>query len=110
MTKLQPKDGKYQLGGSKDAELEGIDSKKYEVFTDDDKLADAQRDYPASEGYTWFASYTIKENGHDVPELHEYTLKFDKPDRTGTKLYYYLKGSGKNKGSLHEVPVRRHGE
>jgi hypothetical protein len=103
MKKIDPKDGKYQLGGSKDAELEGID-KKYSVFTDDDKLADAQSDYPASEGYTWFVSFSIKENGNDVSELREYRIKFDKPENADTKLYYYLKGSGTSKGTLHEIP------
>ena len=98
MAKIEPKNGKYELGGSKDTDLEGINENKYEVFTADDKLADAQRDFPPKDGWNWFVSYTIKENGTDVGELPEYTLKFDKPAREDSKLYYYLKGS------VHEVP------
>jgi hypothetical protein len=88
MAKVNPdKDGKYKLGGSKDTDLEGIDDKKYDVYTDDEKLAAARRDFP---GYTWFASYTIKDkNGNVVRELAEYTIKLDKPEGD-FKLYYYL--------------------
>ena len=88
MAKVNPdKDGKYKLGGSKDTDLEGIDVKKYDVYTDDEKLVAAQRDFG---GYTWFASYTIKDkNGNVVRELPEYTIKLDKPEGN-LKLYYYL--------------------
>ena len=88
MAKVNPdKDGKYKLGGTKDTDLEGIDHNKYDVYTDDEKLAAAQRDFP---GYTWFASYTIKDkNGNVVRELTEYTIKLDKPEGD-FKLYYYL--------------------
>ena len=103
MAQIEPKDGKYELGGSKDTDLEGINERKYSVFTADDKLAAAQRDYPSSEGWTWFASYTIEENGHSVNELDEYTVKFNKPDRADSKLYYYLEGSEGKKGTVHPV-------
>ena len=88
MAKVNPdKDGKYKLGGSKDTDLEGIDDKIYDVYTDDEKLAAAQRDFP---GYTWFASYTIKDkNGNVVRDLPEYTIKLDKT-ADNFKLYYYL--------------------
>ncbi len=88
MAKVDPdKDGKYKLGGSKDTDLEGIDNKKYDVYTDDDKLKAAQREFGS---YNWFASYTIKDkNGDVVRELPEYTIKLDKPEGD-FKLYYYL--------------------
>ena len=90
MAKVDPKEGKYKLGGSKDADLEGIDDKKYNVFTDEEKLANAKRDFPT---YTWFASYTIQDkNGNNVRELAEYTIKFDKPDVDNFQFYYYLNG------------------
>ena len=105
MAQVHPENGKYKLGGSKDTDLEGIKEDKYQVFTDDDKLADAQSDYP---DYKWFASYTIKEGGNDVRELpEEYTITFNKPERTPGKsapeLYYYLKGSGNSKGNVYRV-------
>ena len=89
MAKVDPdKDGKYKLGGSKDTDLEGIDNKKYDVFTETEKLAKAQRDFP---DYDWFVSFTIKDkNGHDVRDIPEYTVKFDKPDSPDSKIYYYL--------------------
>ena len=31
--KIRPEQGRFKLGGSKDADLEGIDDKKYDVFT-----------------------------------------------------------------------------
>ena len=94
MPKVDPdKDGKYKLGGSKDADLEGIDSKKYDVFTETEKLAEAQHNY----GHiNWFASFTIKDkNGNTVGEMPEYTIKFDKPKEgdDNFELYYYLGGS-----------------
>jgi hypothetical protein len=101
-------DGKHQLGGSKDAELEGL-APKYSVFTDEEKLNAAERDFPRSQGYTWFTSFTIKENGNDVRGdlTTEYTLKFDKPDDnpdgTRAKLYYYLQGDRGKKGTIHEI-------
>src|SRR5215213_5437132 len=98
-TKIDPRDGKYHLGGSKDAELEGIDDKKYNVFTEDEKLAEAEQRYPAKDHWDWFASYTITDkDGKGVAELPEYTIKADKPDSDGSQLYYYLDGSA------HPVP------
>jgi hypothetical protein len=104
MAQIQPKEGKYNLGGPRDTDLEGINENKYSVYTAEDKLAAAQQDFPALEGWNWFASYTIRENGKDVPKLDkEYTIKFDKPDRTDSKLYYYLQGSNGQKGTVHQV-------
>ncbi len=88
MAKIEPKDGKYKLGDSKDTELEGIDDKKYNVFTEEEKLAAAKSAFP---DYTWFASYTITDKqGNVVRDLPEYTIKSDKPDAENVKLYYYL--------------------
>jgi len=88
MAKVDPdKDGKYKLHGSKDTDLEGIDDKKYDVFTETEKLAEAQKNFS---GYTWFASYTIKDkSGNVVRDLPEYTIKLDKT-ADDMKLYYYL--------------------
>jgi hypothetical protein len=89
MAKVNPdKDGKYKLGGSKDTDLEGIDDKKYDVSTDEEKLAEAKAHFP---NYTWFASYTITDKqGNVVRDLPEYTIKFDQPDDENFQLYYYL--------------------
>jgi hypothetical protein len=88
MARVEPKNGKHKLGDSRDTDLEDIDDKKYDVFTDDEKLAAARRDFP---GYTWFASFTIKDKqGNVVRELSEYTIKFDDIDSGDFKLYYYL--------------------
>lgn len=91
MAKIEPKNGKYELGGSKDADLEGIDDKKYNVFTEEVKLAEAKQRYP---NYNWFVSYTItdKEN-KAVRDLPEYTIKLDRPDSDNFQLYYYLDGT-----------------
>ena len=91
MKKIDPKDGKYELDDSKDTELEGIDSKKYNVFTEEEKLAKARRDFPM---YDWFVSYMMKDkDGKEVSSLPEYTMKLDKPDSPQSKLYYYLDGT-----------------
>ncbi len=90
-TKIDPdKDGKYKLGGSKDADLEGIDSKKYDVFTETEKLTEAQDKY---KDIKWFVSFTIEDkNGNVVRDTPEYTMKIDKPDVESLQLYYYLDG------------------
>lgn len=90
MAKVQPKNGKYELGGSKDTDLEGIDDKKYNVFTEEEKLAEARQRYP---NYNWFVSFTITDkNDKVVRELPEYTMKLDRPDSATFDLYYYLDG------------------
>lgn len=93
MAKVDPdKDGKYKLKGAKDTDLEGIDSKNYDVFTETEKLAEAQQKFG---DVTWFASFTIKDkNGNTVGQMAGYTIKFDKP-KSGDdnfELYYYLGG------------------
>src|SRR5687768_10928807 len=91
MAKVEPKNGKYELGGRKDTELEGIDDKKYNVFTEDEKLAEAKERYP---DYNWFISFTITDkNDKVVGELPEYTIKLDRPDSDSFQLYYYLNGT-----------------
>lgn len=112
MAKVEPKDGKYKLDDSKDTELEGIDHKKYDVFTEEDKLANAKRDYPT---YTWFVSYIIKDkDGNNVRNLPEYTIKLDRLDSEKFELYYYLDGTAyplpfgdtDNKGSKKRVKAK----
>jgi hypothetical protein len=89
MAKVEPSNGKHGLGGSKDADLEGIDPNTYEVHTEETKLVNARRDFPK---YDWFISYTIKDKaGNDVRTVPEYTIKFDKP--ISGNLYYYLNGA-----------------
>jgi hypothetical protein len=92
MAKIEPRNGKYHLDDTKDTELEGIDDKKYDVFTERTKLDEAKRNY----GHiNWFVSYTIKDkDGNDVQNLDkEYTIKVDKPDSEKFELYYYLGGT-----------------
>jgi hypothetical protein len=90
MAKIARKDGKYKLGDSKDTELEGIDDKKYNVFTETEKLAEAIQRYP---NYNWFVSYTITDKEDKVVHtLPEYTIKLDRPDSGTFELYYYLDG------------------
>jgi len=90
MAKVDPKDGKYKLDDPEDTELEGIDSKEYDVFTEQTKLDEAKGKY----GHIhWFVSYTIKyKDGRDVKELPEYTIKLDRPEAESFELYYYLDG------------------
>jgi hypothetical protein len=91
MAKVEPKDGKYNLGGSKDTDLEGIDSKKYDVFTEEEKLAEAINKY---KNINWFVSFTIKDkNGNVVRDMPEYTIKLDRPNAESFQLYYYLDGT-----------------
>ena len=96
MTQVQPKNGKYELGGSMDTDLEGIDDKKYDVFTDtaetNEKLQQAREAYP---DYTWFASYTIKDKqGKDVRTLDkDYTVELDQLASENSELYYFLDGT-----------------
>ena len=88
-TKIKEKNGKYDLGGSKDTDLEGIDKSKYDVFTTDKNLDAAKRDYP---NYDWFVCFTIKDKaGKQVGDMPAYTIKFDKP--ASGNLYYYYNGS-----------------
>ena len=87
-TKIKEKNGKYDLGGSKDTDLEGIDKSKYDVFSTDKNLAEAKRDYP---NYDWFTCFTIKDKaGKQVGDMPAYTIKFDK--LASGNLYYYYNG------------------
>ena len=92
MAKVDPdKDGKYKLGGMKDSDLDGIDHKKYDVFTEEEKLAEAKVSYP---DINWFVSFTIKDkDGNTVGEMPEYTIKFDKHNSESFQFYYYLDGT-----------------
>lgn len=108
MAKINPikKNGKdvYELPGSRHSELEGIDIKKYEVFTADDKLEDARRDFPEDKKYHWFTSFLIRKvSENNDPTIDAYTIKFDKPDGI-EKLYYYLKGT------IYEIPFEDTGD
>lgn len=96
MTQVQPKNGKYELGGPEDTDLEDIDDKKYDVFIDtgetNEKLQQAIAAYPE---YTWFASYTVKDKqGNDVRTLDkEYTIELDELASENSALYYFLDGT-----------------
>lgn len=87
MGKVNPQDRRFSLGGSRDADLEGIDDNLFDVFTDEEKLANAQRDFPK---YDWFTSFTVKPKPGKQAGTPTYTLKFDKP-ASGT-VYYYMNG------------------
>lgn len=91
MAKIEPKDGKYELKDTEDTELEGIDSSKYDVYTETEKL---QRAHNAYGDYHWFVSYTITDkSGNNVRNLDKpYTIKVNKPIKDESKLYYYLGG------------------
>ena len=107
MAKVEPKNGKYDLKGSKDTDLEGIDDKKYDVFTDtaetNEKLKQAKDAYP---DYTWFTSYTIKDKqGNDVRTLDkEYTIELDPLASDKSELYYFLDGKA------HKIPHQPAGD
>lgn len=112
MAHVEPKDSKYKLGDSKDTELEGIDDKKYNVFTEEKKLDEARKKH---KNINWFVSYTIRDkDGKDVRTLPEYTIKLDKPDSEKFELYYYLDGTAyplpyedtDNKGSKKRVKAK----
>jgi hypothetical protein len=112
MAKIGRKDGKHPLGGSKDTDLEGIDDKNYNVFTDEEKLAEARQRYP---DYNWFVSYTITDkDDRVVRNVPEYTVKFDKPDSSESRFYYYLDGTAhqvqyddaEDKGNKKRVKVK----
>ena len=94
MARVDPdKDGKYKLGGSKDTDLEGIDSNKYDVSTETQKLAEAQENF---KDVNWFVSFTItNKDGTKVDKMPEYKIKFDKTKEgdDSFKLYYYLDGN-----------------
>ena len=99
-TKINEKNGKYDLGGSKDTDLEGIDKSKYDVFSTDKNLAEAKRDYP---NYDWFVCFTIKDKaGKQVGDMPAYTIKFDKP-ASGSLYYYY-------NGTANQIPFSDAGE
>jgi hypothetical protein len=75
----------HHLGGTKDADLEGIDASAYDVFTTDKNLQAARDKYPT---YDWFACFSVKDKSGNYANI-TYTLKFDKP-AAGKKLYYFL--------------------
>jgi hypothetical protein len=92
MAKIEMRNNRYGLGGSKDTDLEGIDGSRYDVMTDETKLAEAQSAYP---NYDWFASFTVADkSGQPVDSVPEYTVEFDKP--ASGQLYYYYKGSARS--------------
>ncbi len=86
-TPVQASNEKHSLGSSRDAELEGLDPAKYDVFLTDKNLDAAKAAYPS---YDWFVCFRVKDKqGKDanVP----YTLTFNKPP-AGAVLYYYVNG------------------
>ena len=110
--KIHPDNGKYKLGGSKDTDLEGIDDNKYDVFTETEKLAEAENKY---KDINWFVSFTVTDkNGNVVQDLPEYTIKFNKPNAESLQFYYYLNGTAhlhphedtENKGDKKRVKVK----
>ncbi len=100
--KVTPSNGIWSLGGTRDAEISGIDPNQYDVYTETDKLDAARQDFPS---YEWFTSFTVTKKGQNAPANVQYTLTFNGPV-TGT-LYYYLNknvhalqpGNAPNKGN-----------
>lgn len=91
MAKIDPSNGRYRLGGPKNVDLENIDPDRYNVYTEETKLAEAAKQFP---DYNWFVSYTINDKSENtVQTLPDYTIKFDRPDAPDFKLYYYLNGN-----------------
>ena len=87
-TIVHPSNGRHGLGGSRDADLEGIDPNQYDVFTTDKNLAAARQAYP---DYDWFACFSVKDKRGNYANVR-YTLTLDRPP-AGTTLYYYYNGT-----------------
>ncbi len=87
-TPVRPTNGRHNLGGSRNAELEDIDASRYNVFTTDKNLAAARQAYP---NYDWFACFSVKDKQGNYANI-PYTLTFDTPP-AGSKLYYFFNGT-----------------
>ena len=97
--KIEQKDGKYGLGGSKDTDIEGVDTSTYDVYTTDKNLDDAKKNYPS---FDWFACFTIKDkSGNQIDSIAAYTIKFDKP--VSGNFYYYYNGSAHQVATSDDV-------
>ncbi len=105
-TPVQASNGKHSLGSARDADLEGIDPGKYDVFLTDKDLAQAKAAYPS---YDWFVCFSVKDkkgNYADIP----YTITLNTPP-AGARLYYFYNGkavqltysAGPNKGNQPRV-------
>ncbi len=90
--KVTPSNGIFSLGGTKHAEISGLDTSQYDVFTTDKNLADAQAKFSHID---WFTCFSVKDKSGNPADVN-YTLTFDGP-AAGT-LYYYLNGN------IHPVP------
>ncbi len=86
-TPVQASNGKFNVGGSRDVDLEDIDPNQYNVFTTDKNLAAARKAYPK---YDWFACFTVKDKRGNDANIR-YTVTFNKP-ASGT-LYYFYNGT-----------------
>ena len=106
-TKIDPDNGKYKIGGTKDTDLEGIDSQKYDVYTETEKLTEAQQKFGTIK---WFASFTLTDKSGNpvVGQMPAYTIKFNKPkeDDDNFTLYYYLGGNTYEVGHQSENSKR----
>lgn len=87
-TLVRASNGRHGLGGSRDADLEGIDPNRFDVFTTDKNLAAARSAYP---NYDWFACFSVKDKQGNYANV-SYTLSFNKPASGGT-LYYFYNGT-----------------
>ena len=103
MAKIDPKDGKYELGDPEDTVLENIDSKKYDVYTEEEKLSKAQTD-PKYPNYVWFVSFTITDkDGKPVDKLDkDYTIKLNQLP-SGSELYYYVPATPPQFGTAYPI-------
>ncbi len=104
-TKVNPSNGIWSLGGTRDTDISGISADQYEVYTADDKLANAKADFP---DYDWFTAFSVNVKGGGSASV-TYTLTFNKP--ASGNLYYYLNkkvypvqySAAPNKGSQARV-------
>ena len=108
-TKIEKENGKHKLKAlkpdkDKHAEIEGIDTSKYDVYDSDKNLEEAKQEANKQNlNIDWFACYAIKDKQNNNVKMvsGEYTIKFDKPT-SGNKLYYYYKDD-QDKGNLESV-------
>ena len=90
--KVTPHGRVFNLGGSADTDIEGLDPDAVDVSTTDKNLADAQKAYP---NYDWFIDFNVRVKNSSDYSTASYTLKFNKP--ASGKIYAYY-----NK-TLHEL-------
>lgn len=85
--RVNPSNGRFGLGGSRDTDITDLDPGQYDVFTTDKNLAAARAAFP---NYDWFACFSVKDKQGNYANVN-YTVTFNKP--ASGNLYYYLNGN-----------------